>query len=330
METEKQKWGKVESNEPKPALNESAMATATPIGLNEAALLDLNMSSNTESVTESVSDVNALVNVDSITESTSDSYVESNNEMNSSMTIELSNELSNESKTESKTELRNELKTELRNESNSVTHISALSDSTPNSNTITDIPLISNPETHLNSSTSIDSNNPSKSNQLNGSSGPHFFKLNTESNQEVILPDSETSDVPKGEMHTESHSSISSHKRTSDTLPAIKSKKVPEPDVSPSVTLCLDSYPHRLARVGDRHQAVVSCFDSSVAQQTRQIQTTYEKIWDPTRLSEQDLEAFVSLFPADALETVYDVIAEMNYDLDKAFKEVQIYGISNI
>ena len=64
-----------------------------------------------------------------------------------------------------------------------------------------------------------------------------------------------------------------------------------------------------------------------MAQQTRQIHTSYERIWDPTKLSDADLDAFVGLFPTDALEAVYDVIAEKNYDLDLAYQEVRISGI---
>ena len=128
------------------------------------------------------------------------------------------------------------------------------------------------------------------------------------------------------ECETESQSSIPSTKRNPEKPAKTTPPKMPHVELA-SADSEEECYPHHQARVGDRHQAVVSSFDSSVAQQTRQIHTSYERIWDPTKLSDADLDAFVGLFPTDALEAVYDVIAEKNYDLDLAYQEVRISGI---
>ena len=45
-------------------------------------------------------------------------------------------------------------------------------------------------------------------------------------------------------------------------------------------------------------------------------------MWDPTRLSSEQLNRFVSYFPADVLEDVYVVIQQKNYDLKLAYEEV--------
>ena len=191
-------------------------------------------------------------------------------------------------------------------------------------NTIKNTAFSSNPDSN---SPQRNSNELDKSAKSIDSNDSDSINLNMKRIHHTALIATKNTNGKRDESETESHSSASSHKRSPDNTvekKAIKSIHVAEPSSPDSEE---ESYPHHLARVGDRHQAVVSSFDSSVAQQTQQVRTTYEKIWDPTRLSESDLDAFVGLFPADALETVYDVIAEKNYDLDKAYKEVSIRAV---
>ena len=81
-------------------------------------------------------------------------------------------------------------------------------------------------------------------------------------------------------------------------------------------------YPHHPARVGKEYQAVVRPYTST--EKRRYLKTEYhqEVLWNPDRLSHTELDAFVSIFPSDLWEKVFEVIVKCDYDLDKAYTEV--------
>ena len=83
-----------------------------------------------------------------------------------------------------------------------------------------------------------------------------------------------------------------------------------------------DYYPHHSARRGSRYQTPVGEFDPRVRDTYKPTRTPPELVWDPTRLSSEQLNRFVSYFPADVLEDVYVVIQQKNYDLKLAYEEV--------
>lgn len=68
-------------------------------------------------------------------------------------------------------------------------------------------------------------------------------------------------------------------------------------------------------------------FDAQLSERERRPHAQQERLWDPDRLSAEDLESFTSIFPADLMEKVYEVIVECDYDLDRAYKEVCFGGI---
>ena len=75
-------------------------------------------------------------------------------------------------------------------------------------------------------------------------------------------------------------------------------------------------------RRGSRYQTPVGEFDPRVCDTYKPTRTPPELVWDPTRLSSEQLNRFVSYFPADVLEDVYVVIQQKNYDLKLAYEEV--------
>lgn len=83
-----------------------------------------------------------------------------------------------------------------------------------------------------------------------------------------------------------------------------------------------DDYPHHSARKGSRYQTPVGDFDPRVRATYKPSRQPPELVWDPTRLSTEQLNDFVALFPADVLEDVYVVIQQKNYDLKQAYEEV--------
>ena len=68
--------------------------------------------------------------------------------------------------------------------------------------------------------------------------------------------------------------------------------------------------------------------DAQLSERERRPHAQQERLWDPDRLSAEDLESFTSIFPADLMEKVYEVIVECDYDLDRAYKEVCFGGIN--
>ena len=46
-------------------------------------------------------------------------------------------------------------------------------------------------------------------------------------------------------------------------------------------------------------------------------------LWDPDKLTDDQLDRFTSQFPQDILENVYDVIVKNKYDLSKSYEEVE-------
>ena len=122
---------------------------------------------------------------------------------------------------------------------------------------------------------------------------------------------------PRKSVEPIEQSESSEPKRLKDSKDSIDSKDSKDTD-----ELSEDEYPHHPAREGKRYQAVVTPFDPAMAEIVRNSHFTQEKIWDPTILPEEDLDAFIALFPVDSLERVYEVIAQEHYDLDKAYKEV--------
>ena len=85
-----------------------------------------------------------------------------------------------------------------------------------------------------------------------------------------------------------------------------------------------DDYPHHSAREGSRYQANVRPFDPKLSRTTQRKQTPQDRLWDPDRIREEDLDSFISIFPADVLEHVFEVIVNCDYDLDKAYEEARI------
>lgn len=83
-----------------------------------------------------------------------------------------------------------------------------------------------------------------------------------------------------------------------------------------------EEYPHHSAREGSRYQADIKPFDPALSIATQKKQTPQDRLWDPDRIREEDLDAFVSIFPADIIENVYEVIVQCDYDLDRAYEEV--------
>lgn len=84
-----------------------------------------------------------------------------------------------------------------------------------------------------------------------------------------------------------------------------------------------DYYPHHSARRGSRYQTPVGEFDPHVRDTYKPSRPLPELVWDPKRLSNEQLTEFVGYFPADVLEDVYVVIQQKNYDLKLAYEEVE-------
>ena len=85
-----------------------------------------------------------------------------------------------------------------------------------------------------------------------------------------------------------------------------------------------EEYPHIKTRLGPSFQTIVPEFDNAQAKSYMENKKISELIWNPDKVNPEDLEAFVSLFPPDQLEYVYEVINACDYDLDKAFKQVRV------
>lgn len=83
-----------------------------------------------------------------------------------------------------------------------------------------------------------------------------------------------------------------------------------------------DDYPHHPARQGSRYQAIVNDFDLEKAKNYDGGKIVYEQLWNPERLSEEELDQFTSQFPQDIMEEVYDAIMRNNYDLKKSYEDV--------
>ena len=365
MDSEKKAWKENEPSKPEPISNDSENKVATElspesdaetkIDSKRSSTTDLSTEWNSESFTESYTDSYSDLILDSVADINNEMIIESDSDSHTRSKAYKYSDDNNDTDSETKSKMVAEPNSEknrkpsdgLINESN-VKGANAGSGSGSGSGTVDTNVFkikIANPFFHTNTaatntikntafSSNPDSDSPQRnSNELDksaksiDSNDSDSINLNMKRIHPTALIATKNTNGKRDESETESHSSASSHKRSPDNTvekKAIKSIHVAEPSPPDSEE---ESYPHHLARVGDRHQAVVSSFDSSVAQQTQQVRTTYEKIWDPTRLSESDLDAFVGLFPADALETVYDVIAEKNYDLDKAYKEVSIRAV---
>lgn len=110
-------------------------------------------------------------------------------------------------------------------------------------------------------------------------------------------------------------------------LPSPKRVHVEESDETPVTSPTSneeeeDYYPHHSARRGSRYQTPVGEFDPHVRDTYKPTRTPPELVWDPTRLSSEQLNKFVAFFPADVLEDVYVVIQQKNYDLKLAYEEV--------
>lgn len=116
------------------------------------------------------------------------------------------------------------------------------------------------------------------------------------------------------------------------TSPSPKRAHVEESDETPVTSPTSneeeeeDYYPHHSARRGSRYQTPVGEFDPHVRDTYKPTRTPPELVWDPTRLSSEQLNKFVAFFPADVLEDVYVVIQQKNYDLKLAYEEVGDYG----
>ena len=83
-----------------------------------------------------------------------------------------------------------------------------------------------------------------------------------------------------------------------------------------------DEYPHHSSREGTRYQADVTPFDPALSIATQKKRTPQDRLWDPARIREEDLDSFISIFPADVVENVFEVIVNCDYNLDKAYEEV--------
>ncbi|KNB42195.1 acyl n-acyltransferase [Blastocystis sp. subtype 4] len=83
-----------------------------------------------------------------------------------------------------------------------------------------------------------------------------------------------------------------------------------------------DEYPHHSAREGTRYQADVKPFDPALSIATQKKRTPQDRLWDPDRIREEDLDSFISIFPADVVENVFEVIVNCDYNLDKAYEEL--------
>ena len=303
-------------------------------------VIESNTESNTELSTDSYIESNTESNTEMNTKMNTEMNTRSNHELSNESNHELSNESNHELSNESNHELSNESNHELSHESNAtmkttvtatttsatpntikitITNPNAKAITKRNNNTLnTNAPTIANTTSPANpvanshpinsndSNNSNDSIHPTNPNSSNSSNPSNSTNLNVKSNHPAILFSTKSMSSNKSdECETESQSSIPSTKRNPEKPAKTKPPKMPHVELA-SADSEEECYPHHQARVGDRHQAVVSSFDSSVAQQTRQIHTSYEKIWDPTKLSDTDLDAFVGLFPTDALEAVYD------------------------
>ena len=96
-----------------------------------------------------------------------------------------------------------------------------------------------------------------------------------------------------------------------------------ETDVSDESSSDEGEYPHHPARVGKEYQAVVRPY--TLAEKRRYLKTEYnqEVLWNPDKLSHTELDAFISIFPSELWEKVFEVIVKCDYDLDKAYTEVR-------
>ncbi|KAK8795038.1 hypothetical protein WA588_003889 [Blastocystis sp. NMH] len=148
-------------------------------------------------------------------------------------------------------------------------------------------------------------------------------KSSTKSSSQPINPPSSTSSTKSSSQPP------SSTKSSTPTSPVTS----PKPASSSAISASSDSnsnsdsdnedeYPHHAARVGNTFQAVVKPFDAQLSERERRPHAQQERLWDPDRLSAEDLESFTSIFPADLMEKVYEVIVECDYDLDRAYKEL--------
>ena len=136
-----------------------------------------------------------------------------------------------------------------------------------------------------------------------------------------ILP-SPPADSPTNENEREEaayHNSVKSQVREENSM------KNPSQgaDVSDESSSDEGEYPHHSARVGKEYQAVVLRFNK--AEKERYLKTEYhqEMLWNPDKLSHTELDAFISIFPSELWEKVFEVISKYDYDLDKAYTEVR-------
>ena len=125
---------------------------------------------------------------------------------------------------------------------------------------------------------------------------------------------------PKPPKDTSKDTSKEPSKETPKETPKGSSTDEEYPNEQPSEEE--DDYPHHSARKGSRYQTPVGDFDPRMRATYKPSRQPPELVWDPTRLSTEQLNDFIALFPADVLEDVYVVIQQKNYDLKQAYEEV--------